>query len=99
MKTTMLIMTLLILVSCGKGSNSSSSESVSVYPVKSELSQDEKQIVDFLLKKGEVEEKVLLRELIKFKGAGGMNEITLERLSTHITVECMNGRCHIMENK
>jgi hypothetical protein len=85
----------ILLTACGKGSQSTTHKEISNFPIKSVLTKEEQKIVSELLKNNEIEEKELLKTLMKFSGS--LTELNLNRIETHLEVSCKSGHCRISE--
>jgi PBP1b-binding outer membrane lipoprotein LpoB len=85
----------LLLTACGKESQTTTHEEISNFPVRSQLTGEEQKVVNELLKKGDVEEKELVKTIMKFNGS--LTELNLNRIETHIEVSCKSGHCRVLE--
>jgi len=85
----------ILLASCGKGGQTTTHKEVSNFPVRSVLTGEEQKVVSELLKKRDLEEKELLKTLLKYEG--NFTELKLNRIETHIIVSCKSGYCRIEE--
>lgn len=95
MKTIILIFTMAVLVTaCGQGGGGAG-KGTTTKTISALLNNEESKLVTNLIDLKEVEEKVLLKEMMKLSN---FDENTITKLEAHINVECALGICQITEN-